>query len=123
MKAVVCELFGVPEVLRLCDVPEPSPVAGQIKLRVQATSINPMDVVFRSGELKGRLFSGLMRPNLSILVSDRALGEGVKDLEVGGRVVGITPDMSDGAYEEAEWARVWQSCEQMSVPWTTRSSK
>ena len=46
MRAVVYERFGPPEVLKLVEVPEPSPFPGQIKMRVHAASINPMDVVF-----------------------------------------------------------------------------
>jgi NADPH2:quinone reductase len=105
VKAVVYERFGPPEVLELVEVPEPSPSPGQVKVRVHAASINPMDVVFRSGELKGRVFSGILRPKVSILGTDMAgevveLGEGVDDLLVGDRVAGITPGMPGGAYAE-----------------------
>lgn len=105
MKAVVYERFGPPEVLELVEVPEPRPSPGQIKMRVHAASINPMDVVFRSGELKGRMFSGLLGPKVSILGTDMAgevveLGEGVDHVQVRDRVVGITPGMPGGAYAE-----------------------
>ena len=99
------ERFGPPEVLKLVDVPEPSPSPGQIKMRVRAASINPMDVVFRSGELKGRMFSGILGPKVSILGTDMAgevveLGESVDEVQVGDRVAGITPGTPGGAYAE-----------------------
>ncbi|MDH3262031.1 MAG: NAD(P)-dependent alcohol dehydrogenase [Acidimicrobiia bacterium] len=105
MQAVVYERFGPPEVLRVAEVPEPSPSLGEVKVRVRATSVNPMDVVFRSGELKGRMFSGILGPKVSILGTDMAgevvaLGEGVDDVQVGDRVVGITPGLPGGAYAE-----------------------
>ena len=105
MQAVVYERFGPPEVLRVTEVPEPDPSAGEVKVRVRATSVNPMDVVFRSGELKGRMFSGILGPKVSILGTDMAgevvaLGEGVDDVKVGDRVVGITPGLPGGAYAE-----------------------
>lgn len=104
MRAVVYERFGPPEVLNVVDVPAPDASLGEVKVRVHATSVNPMDVVFRSGQLKGRMFSGVFRPKLSILGSDVAgevvaLGEGVDDLRVGDRVVGIT-GFGGGAYAE-----------------------
>jgi NADPH:quinone reductase-like Zn-dependent oxidoreductase len=105
VKAVVYERFGPPEVLELVEVAEPSPSPGQVKMRVHAASINPMDVVFRSGELKGRMFSGILGPRVSVLGTDMAgevveLGEGVDGLAVGDRVAGITPGMPGGAYAE-----------------------
>ena len=104
MKAVVYERFGPPEVMHLTEVPEPTPSPGQVKVRVHATSINPMDVVFRSGELKGRMFSGLFGPKRSILGTDFAgevvaLGGGVDAVQVGDRVVGVT-GFEAGAYAE-----------------------
>ncbi len=82
MQAAKYERFGPPEVLQVVDVAEPSPLPGQIKVRVRATSVNPMDVVFRSGELKGRMFSGIFGPKRSILGTDFAgdvaeVGDGI----------------------------------------------
>ena len=89
----------------MTEVREPNPSAGEVKVRVRATSVNPMDVIFRSGELKGRMFSGILGPKVSILGTDMAgevvaLGEGVDDVHVGDRVVGITPGLPGGAYAE-----------------------
>jgi len=104
MKAATYDRFGPPSVLEIVDIPEPNPLPGQIKIRVRATSVNPMDVVFRSGEMKGRMFSGIFGPKRSILGTDfsgdvAAVGDGVADVKAGDRVVGIT-GFEAGAYAE-----------------------
>ena len=43
MKAVVYDRYGSPEVLRVEDVPVPSPEAGQVLVKVAATSVNLSD--------------------------------------------------------------------------------
>ena len=43
MRAVVHDQYGGPEVLRLEDVPLPWPGAGQVRVKVLATSLNLSD--------------------------------------------------------------------------------
>ena len=43
MKAVVYDRYGPPDVLRVEDVPVPVPDAGQVRVRVAATSVNLSD--------------------------------------------------------------------------------
>ena len=50
MKAIVLKSFGGPESFELCDVPKPVPQAGQVLVRVHATSINPLDYQVRRGD-------------------------------------------------------------------------
>lgn len=47
-RAVIYEEFGGPEVLLLREVPEPHAQAGQIRVRVTAVGLNPMDWVLSS---------------------------------------------------------------------------
>ncbi len=50
MRAIVLNQFGAPEVLRLEEVPAPTPAADQILLRVHSVSINrTLDLVVRQG--------------------------------------------------------------------------
>lgn len=49
MKAIVVEKFGGPEVLRLKDVPEPKPGAGQLLVSLKAIGVNPVDTYIRAG--------------------------------------------------------------------------
>lgn len=50
MKALMLKSFGSPESFELCDVPKPVPGAGQVLVRVYATSINPLDYQVRRGD-------------------------------------------------------------------------
>ena len=42
-RAVIYETFGGPEVLQLRDVPEPHAGPGEVRVRVTAAGLNPMD--------------------------------------------------------------------------------
>lgn len=50
MKAIVVTGFGGPEVLRLEELPRPSPAAGQILVRLRAAGVNPVETYIRSGK-------------------------------------------------------------------------
>jgi len=52
MKAVVLPSFGQAERLELRDVAEPTPGPGEIKVRVVAAGINPVDWKLRSGAVQ-----------------------------------------------------------------------
>jgi NADPH:quinone reductase-like Zn-dependent oxidoreductase len=52
MKAIVIPGYGGPEVLRYEDYPDPVPRAGEVLVRVTASSVNPFDFNIRSGSLK-----------------------------------------------------------------------
>ncbi|MFJ4657869.1 NADP-dependent oxidoreductase [Nocardia sp. NPDC088792] len=47
-RAVVYETYGGPEVLEVREVPEPHAGPGQVRIRVRAAGLNPMDGVFSS---------------------------------------------------------------------------
>jgi NADPH:quinone reductase len=49
MKAIRVHEFGGPEVLRLEDVPDPKPSAGQVVVRVAAAGVNPVETYVRAG--------------------------------------------------------------------------
>lgn len=50
MKAALLKSFGGPDAFEVCDVPKPVPQAGQVLVRVHATSINPLDYQVRRGD-------------------------------------------------------------------------
>jgi NADPH:quinone reductase len=49
MKAIRIDGFGGPEVLRLAEVPDPTPAPGQVVVRVEAAGVNFIDVYHRTG--------------------------------------------------------------------------
>src|SRR5260370_8250421 len=49
MKVIRVHEFGVPEVLRLEEVPTPQPGPGQVLLRMHAIGVNPVETYIRAG--------------------------------------------------------------------------
>src|SRR5439155_20122443 len=54
MKAIRIHRFGGPEALQYEDTPRPEPAAGEVLIRVQAASINPVDWKIASGTYQSR---------------------------------------------------------------------
>ena len=49
MRAVVVRHYGGPEALEVVDVPDPEPRPGQVRIRVEAAAVNPVDIDTRGG--------------------------------------------------------------------------
>ncbi|MEU7135971.1 NADP-dependent oxidoreductase [Streptomyces sp. NPDC046261] len=49
MRAVVQKSFGGPEVLEVVETDRPTPLGGEVLIRVHASAVNPVDVAVRSG--------------------------------------------------------------------------
>ncbi len=75
-------------VLRLEDASIPIPRANQIRVRVHACALNPMDWVLCLGQMPGPLPGGI---GLDVSGTVDAVGEGVTDVRVGDLVFGV-PD-------------------------------
>jgi NADPH:quinone reductase-like Zn-dependent oxidoreductase len=52
MRAFVLSRYGGPEFTSLTDVPQPSPRAGELLIRVHAAGLNPVDYKTRAGALR-----------------------------------------------------------------------
>jgi NADPH:quinone reductase-like Zn-dependent oxidoreductase len=55
MRAVGVTEFGGPEVLHVVELPDPEPGEGEVRLRVQAATVNPTDTALRAGWYAQRL--------------------------------------------------------------------
>ena len=101
MKTVRFHQYGSPEVLALEDAPDPMPGAGEVRIRVAATSFNGIDANIRAGNMQGPIPVKLPHtPGLDVAgVIDR-IGDGVTGREVGERVVAFLPLVSAGASAE-----------------------
>jgi NADPH2:quinone reductase len=49
MRAIRVKEFGGPELLRLEEIPDPQPGAGQVVVRIKAAGVNPVDTYIRAG--------------------------------------------------------------------------
>ena len=83
MKAIRVHTPGGPEVMRLEDVPEPTPGAGQAVVKIEAAGLNYIDVYFRTGANKVPL---PFTPGVEGAGTVTAVGSGVTDVKVGDRV-------------------------------------
>ncbi|MEU4659610.1 NADP-dependent oxidoreductase [Streptomyces sp. NPDC023723] len=89
-RAVIYEVFGGPEVLELRDVPEPHAGPGEVRVRVTAAGLNPMDWGIASAPEAAAQFGSTVPSGFG---SDFAgvideVGDGVPGFAVGDRVHG-----------------------------------
>ncbi|WP_372509065.1 alcohol dehydrogenase catalytic domain-containing protein [Actinomadura madurae] len=101
VKAVVYERYGRPDVLRVEDVSTPSPAAGQVLVKVAATSINLSDWEGLCGSPFYARLGGLRAPRRPILGSDiagwvEAVGTGVTQFQPGDEVYGDNLQLKGG---------------------------
>ncbi len=83
MKAVVYDRYGAPDVLRIEEVPTPTPGPGQVLVEVVATSLNLSDWEGLRGTPFYARLGGLRTPRRRILGSD-----------IAGRVEAVGPDVT-----------------------------
>lgn len=106
MKAVTHDRYGGPEVLRVEDVPLPTPAKGQVRVRIRATSVNLSDWEGLTGSPGYARMGGLRRPRRRILGSDiagvvDAVGPGASRFREGDEVYGDNLALMGGFAEYA----------------------
>lgn len=106
MRAVIYDQYGGPEVLRIDDVPTPSPGTGQVLIRVAATSINLSDWESLRGSPAYARIGALRSPKRATLGSDiagvvEAVGDGVTRFRTGDEVYGDNLALKGGFAEYA----------------------
>jgi NADPH:quinone reductase-like Zn-dependent oxidoreductase len=118
MKAAVHTRYGSPDVVRVVEVPTPTPKNNEVLVKVHATTVNRTDCGFRAAKpFFVRVFTGLARPRVRILGNEfagrvEALGPAATSFAVGDRVFGYD-DTVCGAHaqyltirEDASLARI-----------------
>ena len=79
---------GGPEVLRIEDLPSPTPKKGEVRIRVEAIGLNRAEIMFRSGQyLEEPKFPSSLGYEAAGVVEE--LGAGVTGLSIGDRVSSI----------------------------------
>ena len=107
MRAVVVRNYGGPEALEVIDVPVPEPGRGQVRIRVEAAAVNPVDAATRQG-LMNVARPGVIRDRDQVGIgwdvagTVDAVGPGVTSPGPGERVIGLRDrlDQSLGTYAE-----------------------
>ncbi len=94
MRAIRVGTAGGPEELRMADVPDPVPAAGEALVRVEAVGLNFIDVYVRTGVYHTPL---PLTPGTEAAGTVVAVGAGVHDVAVGDRVASAA---MRGAYAE-----------------------
>ena len=98
MRAARYHAFGPPDALAICEVPDPVAGAGELLLRVEAFSVNPVDWKMMTGAhrliLRPR-FPAI--PCFDVCGIVEAIGDGAAGFELGDRVVCRPPGLTGGA--------------------------
>ena len=101
-RVVVFDEFGGPDVMHVVDEPAVEPAAGEVRVRIEAFAVNPLDQMMRSGASPAPISLPHARLGVEGTGVVDALGPGVTGLEIGDPVIlTAIPDASvRGSYAE-----------------------
>jgi NADPH:quinone reductase-like Zn-dependent oxidoreductase len=111
MKAMVCTVYGLPDVLQLEELAKPIPRDNEVLVEVHAASVNSWDWdILRGTPFMNRLGGGLRQPKYKILGADvagrvEAVGSAVKQFQPGDEVFGDLSGCGWGGFAEYVCAR------------------
>jgi len=112
MRAIRIHAYGGPDVMQFEECPVPAPGAGQVLVRVEAASVNFLDVQKRRGELAGQAFyrrAGIGEAEFPAILGSQGvgvveeLGPDVKNVHTGDRVVFAGTSYATHALAPADW--------------------
>lgn len=98
MKAMVCQEYGPPDVLKLEEIDKPILKDDEMLVKVHAASVNTVDVFFRSGMKVffglSRFATGILKPKRKVAGFDVAgeivqIGVAITKFKIGDQVYGI----------------------------------
>ncbi|NOK22019.1 NADP-dependent oxidoreductase [Corallococcus carmarthensis] len=101
MRAYVLTKYGGPQTAESRDIPIPQPRPGEVRIRVRAAGLNPVDYKLREGQLKV-----ITRYPLPVVLGNElagtvdALGEGVTRFQAGDEVFARVVKEDLGAFAE-----------------------
>ncbi len=98
MKAMILDRFGAADAFRWDEWPTPVPAAGEVRICIDAVSINPVDWKMRRGLLDVPLPAVLGRDACGVI---DAVGDGISGFAVGDEAIGVLiGPRSNGAYAQ-----------------------
>ena len=96
MKAIRVHQFGDSNVMKLEDIPDPTPADAQVLIRAHAVGVNPVDTYIRAGIYGQRDFP--FTPGMDAAGVVESVGKGVRSFKPGDRV--YTSGTLGGAYAQ-----------------------
>lgn len=117
MSAAEYDRYGPATELHVRTVARPQPQHGEALVRVQASSVNPIDIIIRSGKLRFRTGKHFpKRTGIDFAGDVVAIGPGVPSLRVGERVWGVMPlDVERGVGQGSAAGYVSIAADRMSA--------
>ncbi|MGW2823208.1 NADP-dependent oxidoreductase [Streptomyces sp. NPDC001443] len=103
MRAVVVTSFGGPEAVRVVETEVPEPGAGQVRIKVAAAALNPVDAAVRSGVFGGA--GGPIGLGWDVAGTVDAVGPDAA-WRVGDEVVALAPGVAEPLGSHAEYVVV-----------------
>jgi NADPH:quinone reductase-like Zn-dependent oxidoreductase len=101
VKAIQIHNYGGPEVLKYEDAPRPQPGAGEVLIRVHATSVNPIDWKVRAGYMKDFIpHSFPLIPGWDVSGVIEKIGSKTSRFKKGDEVYSLPDHTRNGAYAE-----------------------
>ena len=112
MKAIVYHKYGLPDVLKMENVPKPIPGDDEVLVKIKAVSINSWDWDWLTGKpFEYRILSGLLKPKSNnlhgcdIAGKVKTIGKNVNRFQVGDEVLGDLSEEGWGAFAEYSCVR------------------
>ncbi|MDG4793601.1 NADP-dependent oxidoreductase [Micromonospora sp. WMMD1082] len=123
MRAVSYAEFGGPEVLHVvADLPVPEPGPGQVRVRLAASVVHPVDLMIRAGRFPAPLPSGLPYiPGWDVAGTVDAVGPSVAGFRTGDDVIGFSHWLRTTVGAHAEYvvlAAEWLTAAPTGIPAT-----
>lgn len=119
MKAAFHNRYGSPEVVKIVDIPRPTPLDDEVLIRVHASTVNRTDCGFRSAEyFISRFWSGLFKPKYNVLGNEFSgevveTGSKVSEFKKGDKVFGYNDKQFGG---HAEYLTISESAAITAIP-------
>lgn len=88
MKAMIIDTFGQSSVFKLKEIEAATLLPGQVRIKVKATSVNPIDIKVRTGAVPAvsPAFPAILHGDVAGIIEE--VGEGVTSFRVGDEVYG-----------------------------------
>jgi NADPH:quinone reductase-like Zn-dependent oxidoreductase len=94
MKAIVCTKYGPPEVLKIRDIPKPSPKDNEVLIKVYATTVHIGDTKVRRLEPGlGSVRDFFFKPMMRIMMGFRGPRKNILGMELSGEIMAVGKDV------------------------------